>query len=256
MTGDGTAGPPEEEAFAAALAKLLPEGSAVVVRRAGEDPPPLPPEEREAVARAVPSRQVEFALGRAAARSALVAVGGPPAVLPVGPHRAPVWPTGFLGSISHGGGRIVAVVTRVDVVDGLGIDVEAAVSLEPAVGAQVHNAAEREAAERCGLPPVAVFSAKEAVHKAVFPRTGHWMDFLDVEVTPSPDGSFRVRPVSVEDDGTRSCLRRLRGWILRRDGFVAALALLPSSGDHIGHPRGEDTGADGAHQEEDELPRA
>jgi 4'-phosphopantetheinyl transferase EntD len=59
------------------------------------------PGEEEFIADAVPSRQREFIAGRACARRALTRLGRPPMVIPVGPHREPMWPPGVVGSITH-----------------------------------------------------------------------------------------------------------------------------------------------------------
>ena len=64
--------------------------------------------ERSAVANAVAKRQHEFASGRALLRE-LLGVGD--AIL-VGPTRAPLLPTGWVGSLAHDRAVVVAAVSR------------------------------------------------------------------------------------------------------------------------------------------------
>jgi 4'-phosphopantetheinyl transferase EntD len=74
--------------------------AAVELGADAEVPAPLR-EEEAAVSRAVPRRQREFAVGRYCARQALALAGGPLAPIASGPLREPVWPDGFVGSITH-----------------------------------------------------------------------------------------------------------------------------------------------------------
>ncbi|MGW1816188.1 4'-phosphopantetheinyl transferase family protein [Streptomyces sp. NPDC002125] len=77
--------------------------------------------------------------------------------------------------------------------DALGIDAERAVPLSPAVAAAI--ASDEEAAHLAALPPVAglpwdtlLFSVKEAVYKAWFPRAGVPLTFRSARVVLAPDG--------------------------------------------------------------------
>lgn len=154
------------------------------------------PEEEIALARAVEKRRVEFARGRSCARTALMAAGGDSVAIPVGPNREPLFPAGWAGSITHCDGFVAAVVARQRraILEGLGIDAEPVVHLEDGVVDLIlthHDAEARRSPERTSI----VFSAKEAVFKAVFPAVGVWIDFADVGLDVSPDGSggsFRV----------------------------------------------------------------
>ena len=82
---------------------------------------PLFPVEETSVAHAVPKRRTEFRTGRAYARAALAALGCAPAPIPVGESRQPLWPNGFLGSISHSGPWVGCAAVRCGRV---GFDVE------------------------------------------------------------------------------------------------------------------------------------
>ncbi|WP_226344331.1 4'-phosphopantetheinyl transferase family protein [Agilicoccus flavus] len=152
-------------------------------------------EEAAAVAGAAPTRVREFATGRACARGALADLGVTPGPVPVGPDRAPRWPPGFVGSITHCAGFWAAAVASTAVLSRLGVDAEVHAPLEPDVADLVIAPGERERV--AGLPPgwavawdTVLFSAKEAVFKATFPADRVWREAADVAVDLRPDGSF------------------------------------------------------------------
>ena len=89
----------------------------------------LRPVEAIAVARAVPKRVAEFAAGRRAARRALDSIGREAVDLPAGPNRAPVWPEGVTGSITHDGDLALAAVALLGEVRSLGLDLTEAAPL-------------------------------------------------------------------------------------------------------------------------------
>jgi len=218
---------------------LFPPGVAGAVW-VGEGAPELAgPREREALARAVPSRRAEFARGRACARRALGLAGWSGALpeLPVGPSRAPVWPPGYTGSITHCDGVAAAVVAPVTVLRSLGLDAEPARPLPPDVAPAVLVDRERSASAAIGpLHETIVFSAKESIHKAVHPATGVWLDFLDVTLAVEPprvvpgaavqSGRFWAASSPGAKAGTPE-LETLVGGYLLLDGWVITSAYLP-----------------------------
>lgn len=171
--------------IAARLALGLPPGVGLGLHALGTQAPPLWPGETTAMRHAVPRRQAEFRAGRAAARRAMAAAGLPLAAIPAGRDRAPLWPAGTVGSITHGGDFALALAAPAARFAGLGIDAEPALPLSPDVAALIVSA--RDRLEGAGLPaclaPTLGFSAKEAVFKAQFPLTGRWLEFHDVAVT-------------------------------------------------------------------------
>lgn len=157
----------------------FPDGLGWAVREATHDPDQLFPEERAAVAKAIPTRVAEFAGGRSAARAAMARLGLPPSAIPARPDRAPVWPAGVIGSISHAGPVCLAVVGRRDDWEVIGVDLEPdrpmAAELVPEIASPEELAAlaplpETNAATR-------IFSAKEAAYKAQYPVTGALFGF-------------------------------------------------------------------------------
>jgi 4'-phosphopantetheinyl transferase EntD len=129
-------------------------------------------------------RRAEFAAGRYCARLALARLGVTPAPIPVGPGRAPAFPPGITGTISHAAGLAAAAVARTPRL--LGIDIEAALDLPAEVLGRVCAPAEI-ALGPDDLPPGVwarvVFSAKESVYKAVAGAAGRFIDFDEVRVT-------------------------------------------------------------------------
>jgi 4'-phosphopantetheinyl transferase EntD len=161
-----------------APASLFPPGVTWAVAEPGDDETPLGPGEARLVARAVERRRRSFTAGRACAHAALAALGRPTATIGAHAERDPVWPAGAVGSITHTDGFVAAVVGPAATFAGLGLDAEPAGPLDDAVIALVcrpGEPAEPHAAR-------AVFCAKEAVYKAVFPSTRAFLEFHDVEV--------------------------------------------------------------------------
>lgn len=149
---------------------------------------PLATEEAVRVARALPARRAEYARGRAAAREALTLLGVATGPLPSAPDRAPVWPEGVVGSISHCEGFCAAVVAKLEHAGGLGFDAEPDAPLPPGVADYVCTPQDTPALWSPRLRealtwPKLVFSAKEAVFKCQHPRFRLPLDFPDVAIT-------------------------------------------------------------------------
>jgi 4'-phosphopantetheinyl transferase EntD len=158
---------------------------------------PLKPEEAQCVRGAVEKRVREFAAGRACARRALARLGVHDHPLVIGTDRAPVWPDGITGSITHCPGFVAAAVARRESVDGLGLDAEPLTPLNEEVFRIVCTPSERiSVVEGDPLWAKALFCAKEAVFKCLFPVYKVWLDFQDVDVVfNKAAGRFAVRLV-------------------------------------------------------------
>ncbi|MGJ8544834.1 MAG: 4'-phosphopantetheinyl transferase family protein [Sulfitobacter sp.] len=185
----------------AALRGMLPPQVALALRETGGAVPALFAREAQAVARAVPKRQAEFAAGRAAAREALAALGQPAAAIPMGADRAPVWPEGVIGSISHSNFYgAAALALGGGALRGIGIDLEPEADLPGDVLDLVCGEAER--AWLAGLPAaqqgragLLIFSAKEAFFKAQYPLTGAMIGFEAAQVfVDLQSGSLSITP--------------------------------------------------------------
>ena len=183
----------------------------------GAAPDPLPEERALLSERATPKRVREFALARHCAREAMARLGiegahGLP-ILRAG-TRAPKWPAGLVGSITHNGAMAAAVVARNRDYLGIGIDLERARPVSQRLTARI--ALPDEQAWLDGLPHTErtlgfalLFSAKESIYKAINPITGVYLGYHDAcigwehrsspggpalsatEETPSSAGVFR-----------------------------------------------------------------
>ena len=151
--------------------------------------------EKEAIEGAAPSRVEQFTAGRVCSRIALGRFGvAATTPIPRGEDRAPIWPDGFTGSISHTDTWCAAAVARRVDVRCVGIDLEPATPLKESLWRRVCTADERDRLRSLpdsGLMGKILFSAKEAVYKCQYPITGQFLGFhaVDLEVG---DGSFQA----------------------------------------------------------------
>ena len=175
------------------VAASIPEYAACAVRRSGDLDLAVSAAEAALVhPRAVPERRETFRLGRSAAHAALDMLGRDVGVIGVGANREPLWPPGVVGSISHVAGLARAVVAPATKSDGVGVDIEVRRSA-PELELQVPRSEERQwldgvaGAERDAML-LSLFSAKEAVFKAFFPRVGFFFGFEAALLVPTSSG--------------------------------------------------------------------
>ncbi|MER7517993.1 4'-phosphopantetheinyl transferase superfamily protein [Streptomyces sp. NPDC126499] len=234
------------------IERLVPEG--VVAVDAFEDvaePGDLHPAEAALIARAVDTRRREFTTARWCARQALARLGAPAAALLPGPHGAPVWPAGTLGSITHCAGFRAAVAARSPAVAALGIDAEPNEPVPEGVLGAIALPGERRHLRDLarGTPEVQwnrlLFSAKEAVYKSWYPWTGERLDFEDAALTftlndgpahgshPAPGtrlgGGFTARILSVPPPAAAlpDLPDRLEGrWLAERGLLLTAITVV------------------------------
>ncbi|WP_035644282.1 4'-phosphopantetheinyl transferase [Bradyrhizobium sp. ORS 285] len=170
------------------------------------------PEERAFIQAAVPKRRAEFATARILARKALGALGAAPIPLVPGPDRAPTWPRGFTGSISHCDNFCAVVVARSTDLISVGLDVENRRELDRAMQDLVLTPAERQwvATQREELRPtlpILIFSAKEAYYKCQYPVTSGFLDFQDVELAIDwASGTYTARVLKPAWPAAVACL--------------------------------------------------
>ncbi|GHG93628.1 4'-phosphopantetheinyl transferase family protein [Pseudodonghicola xiamenensis] len=167
-------------------------------------PQPSPwPEERAGLTRPQPGRLREFAAGRAAARHAMARLGEPARPILHGSDRAPVWPAGLVGSISHCSTTCLAAVAKAGSFAALGLDLEEATLLPfdliPAIctDAEAERLAPLPETQQ-GLMAKLIFSAKECAYKAQYPASRQVFGFQTLELDfnaemPLVCGKFTVR---------------------------------------------------------------
>ncbi|GEL95632.1 4'-phosphopantetheinyl transferase family protein [Cellulomonas composti] len=211
------------------LADLVPLGIEVVERHGPPVTVPLFADEEASVADAVPARRAEYAAVRGCAREALTRLGVGPVAVPSAPDRAPVWPAGTVGAMTHCVGYRAAAVGRADDWAGLGIDAEPLAPLPSEVAELVLS--DHERAPLADLDPAwcadrVLFSVKECVYKVWSPITGVWLGFEDVHVRLE-DGHFVAqlrRPELGVDE--------LHGRWTAHDGLILTALALPRRARH------------------------
>jgi enterobactin synthetase component D len=165
----------------AALALAIPLGALDQIM--GDAADNLLPDELRACAK---RRRLPFLGGRLCAELALERMGHGACAVGRAADGSPRWPAGIVGSITHTDEVAYAVVAPQARVGALGIDSEAWVDAETAQSvAEVCCTAGERAAwfPRQADPRVAtvLFSAKEALYKAIHPRARRYVDFTEVE---------------------------------------------------------------------------
>lgn len=182
----------------------------------------LLPAETDAIDGAAQTRVEQFTAGRVCSRLALVRLGVA-ATTPIerGEDRAPIWPPGFVGSISHTDTWCAAAVGRLGELRSVGIDLEPATPLKEALWRRVCTAREREWLHElpdAGLMGKILFSAKEAVYKCQYALTTQFLGFHAVQVELG-EGSFHA--VFQQEAGELEPGYEMSGRYLVEDGLVA-----------------------------------
>ena len=181
----------------------------------------LLPEEKPLVARAVESRQREFATGRVLARRLLRRSGRPDGPLLRDEDRVPIWPEGIVGSVTHCAGLCLVAIAPSRAQRGIGLDVEPDEAVKEGVARVVcrgeeHdwvNAAADIDAQRRRVK--LIFSIKEATYKAFYPELRTFWSFQDVGVRVDLEAG---RFVAELPDGPD--VRTVEGRVARRGGYI------------------------------------
>ncbi len=123
------------------------------------------------------NRNQEYLLGRLAVKDALGSLGNVPAWIERDPlTKAPVWPAGITGSLSHSSGLALAVVGVSPPILGLGVDLEKAnriIDLRMESHICTHEESEDLRSlhlENQAIRLLLTFSAKESLYKCFFRR--------------------------------------------------------------------------------------
>ncbi|UTW08552.1 4'-phosphopantetheinyl transferase family protein [Pseudomonas benzenivorans] len=185
--------------------------------------------------RGVAKRQSEYLAGRLCAREALRRLTGEGLVPAVREDRAPQWPAGLVGSISHGNGWAGALVARGEAWRGLGLDIEQVLSsvraerlaaeiLTPGELQQLQALPAEQRAWRVSL----TFSLKESLFKALYPLVLRRFYFHDAELLGSQDDG-RARLCLLIDLGADwPAGSELQGQFAECDGQLLSLVSIPA----------------------------
>lgn len=153
----------------------------------------------EPIQRAGTKRRAEHLAGRICARHALTALTGVGTVPAMGVDRAPVWPAGVVGAITHSPTWAAAAVGMQKCWRGIGVDIEPVLPTEQALELSLQFAHARERAriqhEQQDVALTAVFSLKESFFKAIYPQVKQAFYFEHVEVVhlSLQEGTARLR---------------------------------------------------------------
>ncbi|MBY3425497.1 4'-phosphopantetheinyl transferase superfamily protein [Rhizobium laguerreae] len=148
-------------------------------------------------ARVAPKRAIEFACGRCCAALALRSAGAAAAIVSVGQDRKPVWPMGFVGSITHTDHYCWAAAWSTE--SGLGLGIDSEPILDPPTAADILSLVrtETDVASPAWLSfeeyLTILFSAKESIFKAVSSSFENILDFQDVSICALTRSNFHWR---------------------------------------------------------------
>lgn len=192
---------------------------------------PLAAEEQGDIENAVLKRQREFIAGRTSARIALAQMGYTNLPIPRSVSRAPLWPRGVVGSISHNSHYCVAVTSSSNLYRGIGIDVESPSGLPAEFVGLICTPKEMEFLFQRPEPvrgklAKLFFSAKESVFKCVFPIFREQLEFDDVEITF--DLEARTFQAALKT-GTRETVQIIDGRFASSEHLLLTFAVLPRS---------------------------
>lgn len=133
-------------------------------------------------------RAAEFLAGRYLAALCLSSLQAKTTSVAIGANREPIFPKGFIGSISHSHDFVICMVSKQTDHVTCGIDVEHILEEKACheIHAYVINAAERRLISRethaLNLMVTLSFSIKEAVFKALFPLVNKFFDFNTLDI--------------------------------------------------------------------------
>lgn len=163
---------------------LIPENVLLLVSPVRNWLAEIDPVEQDFVKASVPQRQAEFATGRMLAALALDRFGRRIQPIGQGAVKEPVWPEGISGSITHTRKVCMVALAASSDYPGVGIDLESHRDEFEGIGRMILRPEETVPDPARRLPEIdavrLVFSAKEAIYKAIYGRVGRFVDFHEV----------------------------------------------------------------------------
>lgn len=140
------------------------------------------------LADATTKRKAEFLSGRCMARAALIGLGQAPAPIERGPSRAPIWPDGSAGSISHARGFCASFAISPAQYH-CGVDIETIVNVRAlrsinhvALCDVEHAFIDQQTVQPAPVLATLAFSAKETLFKALYPIVQAHFGFRSAEL--------------------------------------------------------------------------
>lgn len=222
------------ERIRAQLEQLKPIKSVIKCVRVGPEYSLVDAEERF-VKNALDKRRSEFAAGRYCARTALETAGTTNQAILKAQSGCPIWPDGFVGSISHTDRFATALIAPTVHYAGLGIDIEHNSALKSELHSFVLTPLEKNKlltqptvknTPRCKLS----FVIKETIYKAVFPFVRCFFDFQQAVLTINTDGDWAGR-LSPSIKNLPESLSTISGRWSSTDELIMAVAEIEQDGD-------------------------
>lgn len=137
------------------------------------------------IQKSVSKRQAEFLAGRYAAKQALTHCieNGTSTDIAIGSKREPIWPNNIRGSLSHSTDTAIAVTSASPDIPYIGVDIENILPLKTMleIAAQVYTPVELQLFKLHDFneqqASTLIFSAKEALFKALYPYVNQYFGF-------------------------------------------------------------------------------
>jgi enterobactin synthetase component D len=155
----------------------------------------------QSLERAISKRKAEYLAGRYSAMQALDKLGARVTNITTGHHRNPIWPPNIIGSITHTTSTAFSALAYKTDFDHIGIDYEQIIehSVAKDIASTIINDFEEQ--QLINWPMsfekalTLVFSAKESLFKALYPKVGHYFDFSSAEILTISEekNSFTIR---------------------------------------------------------------
>lgn len=190
-------------------------------------------EEEAQIARALEKRRAEYRAARILARRGLEELGRAPVAIVNAPDRAPIFPEGTVGTITHTRGFCLVALASSNDFLALGADAEEATPLKeglfetilrPEEEAQLRRSV---SGDKLALYAKLIFSIKEAAYKAQYALSRRYFGFSGMRIHLD-EGSFDAELMLEAPPFSRG--HRFRGTYRIESGLIlSALALGPDA---------------------------
>jgi enterobactin synthetase component D len=206
--------------MAEAIGQLLPREVAVVASLLNS----FEPEDSDT------KRQLEFRAGRACAAAALARFGES-ATVEQAADRSPIWPSGYVGSISHDQTNVLAAVSTNWNYQSIGIDSENIVDQKTlaTLREEIIDPVEWRILSELPLPEEArfsiAFSAKESFYKCWYPITKQFFGFKQATIQSVTSNSVRISMNEANPNYSQEPMHLDVKYLVGQDAVFTAIAM-------------------------------
>ena len=153
-----------------------------------------------------------------------------------GEDRAPRWPAGLVGSITHTRGHVAVALARTERVRGVGLDVEQAEPLRARLWDMICTPEDLAMLQRHPEPERSllaklVFSAKESAYKAQYALTEQFLGFSAMHIELDLASESFVATFRQEAGARFAPGDTLRGRFVRTARLVGTAVVIPADAD-------------------------